>query len=107
MRRITPQEAVASLNGTPLVVMLDIDGTLCDISEHPGGASIPEGGIASLRALNAVNDGTVQVAFVTGRSVADAQRMLGVRGALIYGNHGMERLSRAGSLRVPDGWESQ
>jgi alpha,alpha-trehalase len=33
--------------------------------------------------------------------------MLGVPGALIYGNHGMERLSRAGNIRVPEGWEAE
>lgn len=72
--------------------MLDIDGTLCDIAERPGDAEVPEEVRNSLRTLIAHPGSVLRVAFVTGRSVADAQRMLGLDGVTIYGNHGMERL---------------
>ena len=88
--------------------MLDIDGTLCEIVEQPGGAAIPSHAAASLRVLNAIGSGgDVQIAFVTGRSIDDAQRMVGVDRPLIYGNHGMERLSATGNIRGPEGWEDE
>jgi len=86
--------------------MLDIDGTLCDIVERAGDAFVPSVARDALRALTADTARSVRVAFVTGRSVADATRMLGLGSATIYGNHGMERLSAAGETRLPDGWET-
>lgn len=86
--------------------MLDIDGTLCEIVERPHDALIPLNVTASLRALNAAGD-RVHVAFVTGRSTDDARRMLGVDHALIYGNHGMERLAASGNIRRPEGWDAE
>ena len=85
--------------------MLDIDGTLCDIVERPDAANIPGTARASLRALIAERRRGVHVAFVTGRSVADARRMLAIDGVTIYGNHGMEHLSESGNITGPEGWE--
>lgn len=81
------------LDGSPLAVMLDIDGTLAPIAPRPDDADVPEGMRAVLRRLVALP--TVSVALVTGRSVEDAQRMA-VEGVWIIGNHGLE-------LRTPDG----
>lgn len=86
--------------------MLDIDGTLCDIVERADDALIPSVARDTLRALSADAARNVRVAFVTGRSVADANRMLGIESATIYGNHGMERLSATGEIRLPEGWDS-
>ncbi|MEO6778289.1 MAG: trehalose-phosphatase [Gemmatimonadaceae bacterium] len=86
-----PPEIAALLQGRPLIIMLDIDGTLCDIATHAGDARIPEAALESLRTLGARKAEGVHVVYVTGRSVRDAHRMLGVPGAAIYGNHGMER----------------
>lgn len=85
--------------------MLDIDGTLCEIVEQPDAASVPGSARASLRTLIAARPRGVHVAFVTGRSVADARRMLGVDGVAIYGNHGMERMSESGNITAPEGWQ--
>jgi trehalose-phosphatase len=81
--------------------MLDIDGTLCEIVERPDDAMVPRSARWVLQRLAGRRDSDVHIAFVTGRSVADAQRMLGIAGAPIYGNHGMEYLSAAGNIRVP------
>lgn len=85
--------------------MLDIDGTLCEIVEQADAASIPQRARQSLGALIAARSRGVHVAFVTGRSVTDARRMLGLDGVAIYGNHGMERLSETGVIAGPEGWE--
>ncbi len=105
MRRAEPDEIARRLGGTPLLILLDIDGTLCDIVERPDAANIPGTARASLRALIAERDRGVHVAFVTGRSVADARRMLAIDGVTIYGNHGMEHLSESGNITGPEGWE--
>jgi trehalose 6-phosphate phosphatase len=89
------------LVGTPLVIMLDIDGTLCDIVERAADARVPGGARAVLRALGNRTSDRTHLAFVTGRSAADARRMLGIDGAVIYGNHGMERPSAPGHLHTP------
>ena len=94
------------LSGAPLVIMLDIDGTLCDIVERPEDALVPQVASAALRELNARRDKDVHVALITGRSVADAKRMIGVEGVEIYGNHGSERASRSGAVHHPDGWNA-
>jgi len=85
--------------------MLDIDGTLCDIVERADAATIPGTARASLRSLIDQRRRGVHVAFVTGRSVADARRMLAIDGVTIYGNHGMEHLSESGNITGPEGWE--
>jgi trehalose-phosphatase len=100
-----PARIAQRLRGKPLIIMLDIDGTLCDIVERPDAASIPGTARASLRALIARRGRGVHVAFVTGRSVADALRMLAIDGVTIYGNHGMEHLSESGNITGPEGWE--
>lgn len=88
------------MTGTPLVVMLDIDGTLCEIVERPGDAVVSESARDSLRTLIARSGEALRVAFITGRAVADAQRMLDLDGVAIYGNHGMERLLPFGDSRA-------
>lgn len=98
MNRGTPTEIVSRLGGTPLIIMLDIDGTLCEIVEHAVDAVVPESARASLRGLIAAQDRGVHVALVTGRSVADARRMVGIDSVPIYGNHGMERSLFAGNV---------
>mgnify|MGYP001600330973 CR=1 len=85
--------------------MLDIDGTLCDIVERPDAAHVPLSARESLRTLIGRRARGVHVAFVTGRSVADARRMLDIDGVAIYGNHGMEYLSESGNITGPEGWE--
>ena len=86
-----PREVAELLKGLPLILMLDIDGTLCDIATRAGDACIPEAALESLRTLGARQSEGVYVVYVTGRAVRDARRMLDVAGAAIYGNHGMER----------------
>lgn len=76
------------LGGTPLLLLLDIDGTLSPIALRPGDAVVPPETQTLLRAL--ADRSSVLVAAISGRAADDARRMLGVDGAWIIGNHGME-----------------
>ncbi len=101
----SPEQISALLNGTPLLVMLDIDGTLCDIVPQPDDAAVPEAARSSVQRL--ADTAGVYVALVTGRSVRDAQRMVQVRGVHISGNHGIEIAHASGEMEVEGGWEAE
>lgn len=81
-------DVAARLAGTPLVSMLDVDGTLAPIAPRPDDAAVPPDTRRLLAAL-ATHPG-VTIAFVSGRAAADVERLAGVRGAWIVGNHGFE-----------------
>ena len=83
-------DVAARLSGSPLLSMLDIDGTLAPIVPRPQDAAVPDGTRRLLAALAGQPD--VTVAFVSGRAAADVTRIAGVRGAWIIGNHGFEVL---------------
>lgn len=74
------------------VVFLDFDGTLSEIAEHPGSATLVEGADAALRALAA----QCPVAVVSGRDVTDVRDRANVDGIWYAGSHGFE-------LVAPDG----
>ena len=76
------------LAGSPLVVMLDVDGTLAPIAQMFDQARVPvetQEAIASLVARP-----NVHIALVTGRGAATARRMVGVSNLWVVGNHGFE-----------------
>lgn len=95
---MTPRELLATahtrLSGTPLLIMLDVDGTLAPIVSRPELARIPDETMTALRSL-AASPG-VHVSLVSGRSAADAHRLGAVPGIWVIGNHGIE-------MRHPDG----
>jgi len=76
------------LSGHPLVLFLDIDGTLAPIAPRPEYALIPVETRDTLRAL--VQLPHVHVAIVSGRSAEDAARLVALDGVWIIGNHGFE-----------------
>lgn len=82
------------LDGSPLAVMLDVDGTLAPIAPTPELAMVPRQTRETLRRL--VSLPAVTVALVSGRAASDAWSLSGVEGAWVIGNHGFE-------LRTPDG----
>jgi len=83
-----PPTFAARLEGIPLLLLLDIDGTLSPIAPRPEQAIVP---IETRRILQelTVLDG-VHVVFVTGREANDGRRLAGVDAAWVIGNHGME-----------------
>ena len=84
-------EALRPLTEAPAqaAVLLDVDGTLAPIVERPEEAHVPAEAAVLVRAL-AQRYGCV--ACVSGRSAAEARRLVGVGGVTYAGAHGAELL---------------
>ena len=82
-----------------LLLFLDFDGTLAPIAEAPEQARLPAGTRDLLRALAARPD--VIVCIVSGRSLADVQKRVGVEGIVSCGDHGLEIEGRGLRFRHP------
>jgi trehalose-phosphatase len=76
------------LAGDPLVLLLDIDGTLSPIAPRPQDAAIAPATRHTLAALAALGD--VHVVAISGRAARDAARLVGLDTVWIVGNHGIE-----------------
>jgi trehalose-phosphatase len=81
-------ELKARLSGRPLVMLLDIDGTLSPIAPRPEYAIVPGPTQHLLADLAAAPD--VHLAVVTGRAAADGRRRVCGDAAWVIGNHGIE-----------------
>ena len=91
------QPAVAvRLGGTPLSILLDIDGTLAPIAPRPDQAKVPAETCKALERLIEIPD--AHVAIVTGRSVDDGRRIVPLKGLGVIGNHGFEVLGETGEV---------
>lgn len=88
------------LAGTPLLVMLDVDGTLAPIAPRPELAIVPDATREAVRVLASQPD--VHVALVSGRAAADARRMVGDGDFWVIGNHGMEVVDPRGATRIDE-----
>lgn len=84
---ITPDMA-QRLSGDPLLLLLDVDGTLSPIAPRPEYATVPPETQRVLREL--VTLPNVHVASISGRAADDARRLVGVDGTWTIGNHGFE-----------------
>ena len=98
MTRALPlQPAVAArLGGTPLSILLDIDGTLAPIAPRPDQVKVPADTCKALERLIEIPD--AHVAVVTGRSVADGRRIVPLERLGVIGNHGFEVLGERGEV---------
>lgn len=86
------------LAGNPLVVLLDVDGTLAPIAPRPELAVVPSETSQCVAALAARPN--VIVGLVSGRAAADARRMVKVANTWVIGNHGYEIVSPEGESMV-------
>jgi len=68
-------------------LLLDLDGTLAPIVGRPEDARLIPGAAECLPALR---DGLGLVAFISGRGLADLERIVALPGLAYAGNHGME-----------------
>jgi trehalose 6-phosphate phosphatase len=68
-------------------ILLDVDGTLAPIVEQPEDARVPE---ETRHELARLASRYALVACVTGRASADAERLVGVPGVAVVGEHGLE-----------------
>jgi trehalose-phosphatase len=91
-------ELAARLSASPLLVALDIDGTLAPIAPTPQDAAVPAATRRTLEQLVAVPG--VHVALVTGRAARDGRQLVAVPNSWTIGNHGIELIDALGGLRV-------
>ena len=94
------EEAVAAaaqvVRERPSALISDIDGTLSPIVASPEEAVVlPE----CRRALHALATRLDLVAVISGRTAAEAHRMVGLDDLLYVGNHGLERWDRIEGYR--------
>ncbi len=94
--------ALAPLRDTPetTAVLCDVDGTLAPIVATPDAAKLVDG---AHDALLAVRDHVLLLGFVSGRGLADAQRLVGLTDVAYAGNHGMEIRHRGGEPGLASG----
>jgi trehalose 6-phosphate phosphatase len=69
------------------VVLCDVDGTLAPIVPRPEDARLLDG---AREVLEAVRGRVRMLGFVSGRGLADVERLVGLDGCAYAGNHGME-----------------
>jgi trehalose 6-phosphate phosphatase len=80
-------------------LLLDIDGTLLDIAARPDAVRVPRGLATAIARLSAATSGAV--AFVTGRTVGDVDRLFRPLCLVTVGCHGAEfRPSPAADIQV-------
>lgn len=89
-------EALAPLREAPhrAAIFCDVDGTLAPIVARPENARVPE---KSARLLGVLGRRYRCVACVSGRSVAEARRLVGVGSIAYAGTHGTELLEPGAS----------
>lgn len=84
-------------------VFLDVDGTLLDITDRPSETRVEPDLRRHLEDLLEITGGAM--ALISGRSVADIDRLFDLPRVCVAGQHGAERRDAAGKLhraRLPD-----
>jgi trehalose 6-phosphate phosphatase len=81
-------------------VLCDVDGTLAPIVARPEGARLLDG---AREVLEALRQRVRLLAFVSGRGLADVERLVGLDGCAYAGNHGMELHLPGEGPRLADG----
>jgi len=97
-----PRES-AAIQAVPLptnawCLFLDVDGTLLELADHPGAVFVDRALQTLLGKLRAAADGAV--ALVSGRTIADLDRLFADPTLLLAGMHGCERRDPQGHLHV-------
>jgi trehalose-phosphatase len=90
-----PPTLLERLNGNPLLLLLDIDGTLAPIAGRPADAVVPAATRLVVDAL--ARTPGVHVVAVSGRSALDSRRLICLDDTWIIGNHGIEIAPPLGS----------
>ncbi len=81
-------------------LFLDVDGCLLDLAHAPDAVVVPKRLPATLSALAQHLDGAI--ALISGRALANVQRLFGALDLPIAGLHGLERRSTMRSQPAPD-----
>jgi trehalose 6-phosphate phosphatase len=99
-------EALRPVTANPerAAIFCDVDGTLAPIVQRPEDAHVPE---ETSRLLGRLARRYGCVACISGRSVADVRRLVGVGGVAYAGSHGAELLEPGSSTpRVAEAFKS-
>ena len=96
IRRTEPE----LLSAERICVFLDVDGTLVEFAETPGAVRVDPPVIDMLHRLQGALDGALAV--ISGRSVAEIDRILAPLRLPAAGLHGAERRDCTGVLHLPD-----
>ncbi len=94
-------ELRARVNGRPLSVFLDFDGTLSPIVEDYRDAAITEETRAGIRRLA----DRCPVAIISGRDLADVRERVGIEDAIYAGSHGFDIAGPGGLQERPEAAE--
>lgn len=86
------EELRTRLDGRPVVVFLDFDGTLTAIVDHPDHAVLSSSMREAIEGLAKSR----RVAIVSGRDRGDIETLVGIDGLIYAGNHGFD-ISGAGT----------
>lgn len=86
------------IRGRPLFLFLDYDGTLTPIVSSPDEAHLSEDVRARLNRLKNI----ASLAVISGRSLGDIRKKVGIEGILYVGNHGAEIASGPGTTGLPE-----
>ena len=95
---VPPERVEQRLRRSPLLIALDIDGTIAPLAPTPQEAEVPPVTLGLLQRLAALSG--VHVAFVTGRAASDGRRLAAVERSHLIGNHGLELLHPDGTVAV-------
>jgi len=102
MMQLAPREAGAvhavPLPTTAWCLFLDVDGTLLELADHPGAVFVDPELRDLLVRLRATADGAI--ALVSGRTIADLDRLFNDPTLPLAGMHGCERRDAKGELHV-------
>ena len=77
-----------AFQGDGLLVGCDFDGTIVPFTRRPSQVKIPQKMRRVLSRL--IKKPGVRVVIISGRSLADVKKKLGLKGAIYCGNHGLE-----------------
>ena len=90
----------SALTPQTLAVLLDFDGTLVGIADRPEAVELKAQTVETLARLEDALEGAI--AIVSGRSIADIDRILGAPRFAVAGIHGLERRGSDGTLHADD-----
>src|SRR3954470_23809348 len=82
----------------PWCLFLDVDGTLLELADTPGGVAVDAALSPLLQLLREASAGAV--ALVSGRTIDNLDQLLGSTGLPAAGLHGCERRDAHGAMHV-------
>lgn len=82
------EEVECKLRDRHLFIFLDFDGTLTPIVQTPEKALLSKAAKGLLKKISRAPG--LKLAFISGRSLRDIKKKIGLKGAIYSGNHGLE-----------------